>query len=471
MKTTFLLFISALVTSTVLGESDPLSSAVQKGLFEEEVNRNFKAAIEAYESAIAQFDENRQLAATAIFRLAENYRRAERPEEARALYERVVREFHDQDELVHLAMERLPSGSGSPAEPTLADEEVQEIENLKRIIRDSPDLLHTRNKNGNTRLHDAVEKRQVKVVEFLIAQGLDLTARNLYGLTPLHLSAQEGFKSGVELLLAKGADVMSTYRGGLTPLHLSAERGHLAITELLLDQSADANAASRYGETPLHKAAASEGPQAHEIARLLLDHGAEINAVQPNGRTPLYLLVERNRASIEFAEFLLDRGADPNLRGPDGDTPLHRAVQSGNIHLADLLIKRGADVNTQDVRGQTPLDYLSGDPADPHFRDMEELLRKNGATVGRFHAQISVPGQPEKYVVWDRSETMTLTTALREAGINPQELRLVRLTVPSPDPRRGRTFGQMVDIPPILSSESADRELENRSEIIIEARR
>ena len=56
--------------------TNDLTSALQKGLFEEEANHNLDAAAQAYQAVSAQFDKDRKLAATAIFRLGEEIGRA-----------------------------------------------------------------------------------------------------------------------------------------------------------------------------------------------------------------------------------------------------------------------------------------------------------------------------------------------------------------------------------------------------------
>jgi len=49
--------------------ADTLNETLQKGLFEEEGNHNLDAAIKAYQAVLQQSDEQRKMAATAIFRL------------------------------------------------------------------------------------------------------------------------------------------------------------------------------------------------------------------------------------------------------------------------------------------------------------------------------------------------------------------------------------------------------------------
>ena len=82
--------------------TNDLSGLLQKGLFEEEANRNLEAAAQAYSTVSAQFDKDRKLAATAIFRLGEIYRKQGKTNEAAGQYERIVREFADQDNARHV---------------------------------------------------------------------------------------------------------------------------------------------------------------------------------------------------------------------------------------------------------------------------------------------------------------------------------------------------------------------------------
>jgi tetratricopeptide (TPR) repeat protein len=91
-----------------------INEALQKGLFEEEANHNLEAAIQAYQSVIKQFDDQRKFAATAIFRLGECYRKQGKTNEATAQYQRIVQEFADQPALATLSQQNL-SGLGARA--------------------------------------------------------------------------------------------------------------------------------------------------------------------------------------------------------------------------------------------------------------------------------------------------------------------------------------------------------------------
>lgn len=87
--------------------ADPLTESLQKGLLEEEVNRDPNAAAKAYESAVQQADAQRPAAATAVFRLAESYRKLGKTNDAVAQYQRILDQFGDQATLAALSRTNL----------------------------------------------------------------------------------------------------------------------------------------------------------------------------------------------------------------------------------------------------------------------------------------------------------------------------------------------------------------------------
>jgi tetratricopeptide (TPR) repeat protein len=108
MKTNWLVGSVFLAGAMVLrAQTNDLSAALRQGLFEEEANRNLDAAISNYQSLATQFDQDRQVAATAIFRLGECYRKLGRTNDAVVQYQRIVREFSDQQTLATLSRQNL----------------------------------------------------------------------------------------------------------------------------------------------------------------------------------------------------------------------------------------------------------------------------------------------------------------------------------------------------------------------------
>src|SRR5688572_20887356 len=93
--------------------ADQLNPELQRGLFEEEANQNFNAAIKAYQSVLTTHDSERKLAATALFRLGECYRKLGKTNDAISQYQRLVIEFPDQATLANLSRQNL-IGLGAP---------------------------------------------------------------------------------------------------------------------------------------------------------------------------------------------------------------------------------------------------------------------------------------------------------------------------------------------------------------------
>ncbi len=92
--------VALLMIAIGLGAAqDRLAETLRKGVVEEEKNQNLNAAIQAYQSILSQFDQDRPTAATALFRLAECYRKQGKSDLAIAAYKRVASEFQDQTKL------------------------------------------------------------------------------------------------------------------------------------------------------------------------------------------------------------------------------------------------------------------------------------------------------------------------------------------------------------------------------------
>src|ERR1017187_6173514 len=142
LSTTLLCAALCLLAWPARAATNDVTSALQRGLFEEEANQNLGAAIQAYQTVANQFDKDRKLAATAIFRLGECYRKQGNTNDAATQYERILREFSDQPTLVTLSRQSLGGmGSAPPAAtaaPAMSDAARQE---QKRLLEEEIKLV------------------------------------------------------------------------------------------------------------------------------------------------------------------------------------------------------------------------------------------------------------------------------------------------------------------------------------------
>jgi tetratricopeptide (TPR) repeat protein len=102
------LALAFLTIATAVGAAqDRMVDSLRKGVVEEESKHDLNAAIEDYQAALSQFAEARQTAATALFRMAECYRKQGKDDRAMAAYQRVAREFADQGNLAEQSRSSL----------------------------------------------------------------------------------------------------------------------------------------------------------------------------------------------------------------------------------------------------------------------------------------------------------------------------------------------------------------------------
>ena len=102
-------------SAAVSAAQERLAVQLRNGIVQEEANQNIEKAIQIYQGIVAQFDEDRKAAATALFRLAECYRKTGNREQAVAAYQRVVREFPEQAALAEPSRQHLASTYGLSA--------------------------------------------------------------------------------------------------------------------------------------------------------------------------------------------------------------------------------------------------------------------------------------------------------------------------------------------------------------------
>lgn len=125
----------------------------------------------------------------------------------------------------------------------------------------------------------------VKVLEYMVDEGVPIDAQTEMGYTALHLGSLRGSEDVVRCLLNKRADPTLTNQSGETPLIIAAERNHLKIVEtLLVHGGSPIDAVARSGRTALGTAFL----HGHvEVMGLLLDAGADptmVEAVPPQER-------------------------------------------------------------------------------------------------------------------------------------------------------------------------------------------
>ncbi|MED4531271.1 ankyrin repeat domain-containing protein [Metabacillus fastidiosus] len=135
--------------------------------------------------------------------------------------------------------------------------EIDELEEIKNILRKNPSLISGRDQYGFSILHAAVMTENEELVEYLIEMGADVNAKNNEGICPLHIVLDEGV---AECLLNNGALIDAAANNGDTPLHTQVSEGEesIDVIQFLLERGAKTVMRNKFGETPLDIAESRE---------------------------------------------------------------------------------------------------------------------------------------------------------------------------------------------------------------------
>ncbi|KAL5467546.1 hypothetical protein EMCRGX_G031794 [Ephydatia muelleri] len=119
--------------------------------------------------------------------------------------------------------------------------------------------------------------------------------RNERGETPLHVACIKGDLKQVTALVGQGAEINATDNACWTPLHEACNHGHVQVVIYLLEKGANVNAEGMGGDTPLHDAVLN---QHTEVIQALLNHGADPSKCNEDGKRPLDVCKEASIASL-----------------------------------------------------------------------------------------------------------------------------------------------------------------------------
>lgn len=230
-------------------------------------------------------------------------------------------------------------------------------------------------RTGRTALHYAVAEGYASLVSRLTASGANQAIRDFEGRLPSDLDPAkkpQGHHSEagldepslleaarkrdlhlVQHLVARGANVNEQDEAGNTPLHRAIWGDGINrddIEQILLEGGADPKMTNAAGRTPLHTAM---GMLSVKKVETLVAGGAPLNAQDRNRDTALHLAAGYGK--WDLAEVLLKAGADPNLPNREGNTPLHLASTGRKPEKGiPLLLRHGADPRRVNAKGLTP---------------------------------------------------------------------------------------------------------------------
>ncbi|KAL7290341.1 hypothetical protein TKK_0016036 [Trichogramma kaykai] len=218
----------------------------------------------------------------------------------------------------------------------------------------SENLIHCKNDLGETPLHTACDVGSLEIVDELIENGADPSAKDNSGIAPVYIALAKGHSEMVDFFIQNGIDVnqpLSQFYK-IMPLHVAALKGFSYIVSMLLHYGADPEAQTKQGHSAVSIAIVSNHTEcAKQILTTIPDLNVDLRHI--NNQTLLHLSCQYDRE--ECVKMLLLLGADIHLQDENGMTALHIVAHKNHLNLMQILLSYGCNVNVTDKWNRTPL--------------------------------------------------------------------------------------------------------------------
>lgn len=165
-----------------------------------------------------------------------------------------------------------------------------DIDEIDVISKFPESRINLQNGHGVGAIHVTAMHGLPKMLNLLLALGVDLHIKDENNYTPLHYASSRGQQNTLLLLLHAGADINALTSDRNTALHLSCLNGHGNCVKALLYYSdhlkvhIDRNAQNKFGDTALH---ISSKWGFSEIIETLLEYGIRTDVKNRAGHTAL----------------------------------------------------------------------------------------------------------------------------------------------------------------------------------------
>ena len=226
----------------------------------------------------------------------------------------------------------------------------------------------------------------VRVIDELVAAGVDVNARGKGGMTPLLFSLVGTNKSGLRRLMAHGADPNLQRDDRESFIYYAAKADDPEFLRMALKNGGNPNLRGPRQKTPLFEAAVENNDNVEEQLKLLLEHGANLNALtNPRGANENAAMAAAGINQYESALYLLHRGIDPTHKNRWGYTIAYPLEENGigynprsegydaRTKVAQFLIDRGMKIDLKKPY-EAPADWLEksfeaiGEPVPDYLR-------------------------------------------------------------------------------------------------------
>lgn len=229
--------------------------------------------------------------------------------------------------------------------------------------------------HGFCAIHHAAEKDSYDVLRYIIEeQHCDMNMRTMNEETPFMLACKANKLRIIEYLVRSGADITLTNKGGMNGIHFAAQSNSFQVIQLLSDLcKITEETMDTMDDIKAEKQAATAPRNVDNVNSGLADDSLTIgtavdispeektyleilNQSSNNKTTPLHLACLFN--SYATVEALLQNHVLINYMDSCQETALHKAGRKGYRDIYSLLLQYGANEDLKNVFRETPRELL-----------------------------------------------------------------------------------------------------------------
>ncbi|MBL8824095.1 MAG: ankyrin repeat domain-containing protein [Planctomycetia bacterium] len=270
-----------------------------------------------------------------------------------------------------------------------------ELEKVEALLRQKPDLVHGREKDGQSPLHIAAEYDDARIGLLLLTMGADPRARfGETGHTPLSWAVTCHALSFAKAMV----------HAGIKPdLFTAAGMGSLELVKLCFDDQGQLQPDSVVtGSTRFDQ-------QGNRLP---------CPPISPSEQVADALYMACRNGQLEIVRFLLTRQPDLAFRAYMGGTLLHWAYFGCNTDVINEMLQAGCDATARDDNlSCIPKSFGICTPANWGFLELVERQLRRDPTLANF-----MDGQTSALHEAASKGHVEIVKLLLRAGVNPQLL-------------------------------------------------